>query len=206
MISFPIVILTNVQKCSQEQKICKRTWGLTKNLVSQNFCEKRMLNEIHFTRIPHTHPHTLNLCHVLRRRKSRESFYHIFFLLHKICLRNSLNFAKARVGLWIVGCFLRARRSRRWGAVSRKISENPQGGRPSETLHMGAPVGGRQQRSYIAGRQLIAKSFARNRPFRKICPAPSASWSLVLKMKKLLNDGLDLTWRPSGGKKRCKRT
>jgi hypothetical protein len=68
---------------------------------------------------------------------------------------------------------------------------------------MRAPVGGRQQRSYIAGRQLIAKSFAQNRPFTKICPAPSASWSLILKMKKLLNDSLDLTWRPSGGKKWC---
>jgi hypothetical protein len=58
---------------------------------------------------------------------------------------------------------------------------------------MGALVGGRQQQSYIAGRQLIAKSFVRNRPFTKICLAPSASWSLILKMKKLLNDGLDLT-------------
>jgi hypothetical protein len=57
---------------------------------------------------------------------------------------------------------------------------------------MGAPVGGRQQRCYIAVRQLIAKSFVRNRPFMKICLAPSTSWSLVLEMKKLLNDGLDL--------------
>ncbi len=75
-----------------------------------------------------------------------------------------------------------------WGAVSGKIS-----GRPSDTVHMGVPVGGHQQRCYIAGRQLIAKSFARNRPFTKICPAPSASWSLLLKIKKLLNDGLNLT-------------
>ncbi len=58
--------------------------------------------------------------------------------------------------------------------------------------------GSHQLQCYIAGRQLIAKSFARDRPFTKICPAPSASWSLVLKMKKLLNDGLDLTWWPRG--------
>jgi hypothetical protein len=58
---------------------------------------------------------------------------------------------------------------------------------------MGAPVGGRQLQCYIAGRQFIAKSFARNRPFMKICPAPSASWSFIVKMKKLLNDGLNLT-------------
>jgi hypothetical protein len=57
---------------------------------------------------------------------------------------------------------------------------------------MGAAAGGHELRCYIAGRQLIAKSFARDRPFTKIFPAPSASWSLVFKMKKLLNDGLDL--------------
>jgi hypothetical protein len=57
---------------------------------------------------------------------------------------------------------------------------------------MGVVVGGRQLRCYIAGRQLIAKSFAQNRPFMKICPAPSASWSFIVKMKKLLNDGLNL--------------
>jgi hypothetical protein len=45
------------------------------------------------------------------------------------------------------------------GAVSGK-QRNPLGGHPSDTLHMGAPVGGRQLRYYIAGRQLIAKSFA----------------------------------------------
>ncbi len=70
------------------------------------------------------------------------------------------------------------------GGCERKDQRNPLGGRPSNTLHMGAPVGGHQQRCYMAGRQLIAKSFARNRPFKKICPAPSASWSLVLKIKK----------------------
>jgi hypothetical protein len=58
---------------------------------------------------------------------------------------------------------------------------------------MGVPVGGRQLQCHITGCQLIAKSFARDRPFKKIRPAPSASWSLVLKMKKLLNDGLNLT-------------
>jgi hypothetical protein len=58
---------------------------------------------------------------------------------------------------------------------------------------MGAPEGGRQLQRYIAGCQLTAKSFARDRRFTKIFLAPSASWSLVLKMKKLLNDGLDLT-------------
>jgi hypothetical protein len=55
-----------------------------------------------------------------------------------------------------------------------------------------AAVGGRQLRCYIAGRQLIAKSFAQDRGFMKICPGPSASWSLVVNTKKLLNDGLDL--------------
>jgi hypothetical protein len=45
---------------------------------------------------------------------------------------------------------------------------------------------------YIAGCQLIAKTFARDRPFAKIWAGSSASWSLVLKMKKLLDDGLDL--------------
>jgi hypothetical protein len=59
-------------------------------------------------------------------------------------------------------------------------------------LHTAAAVGSRQLRRYIAGRKLIAKSFARDRGFMKICPGPSASWSLVVKMKKLLNDGLDL--------------
>jgi hypothetical protein len=56
-----------------------------------------------------------------------------------------------------------------------------------------AQVGGRQQRCYIPGCQLIAESFAQNRHFAKICLAPSASWSLLLKMKKLLNDSLNLT-------------
>ncbi len=44
----------------------------------------------------------------------------------------------------------------------------------------------------IAGHQLIAKNFVRDRPFTKICVGPSASRSHVLKMKKLLDDGLDL--------------
>ncbi len=35
---------------------------------------------------------------------------------------------------------------------------------------------------------------------------PSASRSLVLKMKKLLDNGLDLMWWPRGGKKWCERT
>ncbi len=78
------------------------------------------------------------------------------------------------------------------GGCERKDLRNPLGGRPSNTLHMEAPVGGRQLRCYIAGRQLIAKSFARNRRSTKICPAPSASWSLLVKMKKLLNDSLNL--------------
>jgi hypothetical protein len=53
-------------------------------------------------------------------------------------------------------------------------------------------LGGRQFPCYIAGRQLIAKSFAWGRTFTKICAGPSVSRSLVLMMKKLLNDGLDL--------------
>jgi hypothetical protein len=46
---------------------------------------------------------------------------------------------------------------------------------------------------YIVDRKLIAESFAQDRPFMKICMGPSASRSLVLKIKKLLYDGLDLT-------------
>ncbi len=92
------------------------------------------------------------------------------------------------------------------GGCERKDEQNRLGGRPSDTITTGAAVGGPQLRSYIAGRQLIAKIFAWNRRFTKICPAPSTSWSLVLKMQKPVNDGLDLTWWPRGGKKRCKRT
>jgi hypothetical protein len=80
-----------------------------------------------------------------------------------------------------------------FGDCERKDWRNPLDGHPSDTLHMGAPEGGRQLRCYIAGRQLTTKSFAWDRHFTKICPSPSTSWSLVLKMKKLLNDGLDLT-------------
>jgi hypothetical protein len=40
---------------------------------------------------------------------------------------------------------------------------------------MAVVVGGCQLWCYIAGRQLIAKSFARDRHFKKICPGPSAS-------------------------------
>ncbi len=58
---------------------------------------------------------------------------------------------------------------------------------------MGATVGGCQLRCYITGRQLIVKSFAQDRPSTKICLAPSTSWSLVLKIKNLLNDGLNLS-------------
>jgi hypothetical protein len=68
------------------------------------------------------------------------------------------------------------------GGCERKDKRILLGGRPSDTLHMGAPVGGCQLRCYIAGCQLIAKSFAQNRPFMKICPAPCASWSLIVKM------------------------
>jgi hypothetical protein len=57
----------------------------------------------------------------------------------------------------------------------------------------GVVVGGRQFTYIITGRQLGAKSFARDRPFMKICPSSSAIRSIILKMKKLLNDGLDLT-------------
>jgi hypothetical protein len=55
-----------------------------------------------------------------------------------------------------------------------------------------AAVGDRQLLCDIAGRQLITESFAGHRPFTKICAGPSASRSLVLKMKNLLDDGLDL--------------
>ncbi len=91
------------------------------------------------------------------------------------------------------------------GGCERKDQSNPLGGRPSNTIHMGVAVGGRPLRCYIAGRQLIAKSFAQDRPFMKICTGPSASWSLGLEMKKLLDDGLDLMSWPRGGKKLCKQ-
>jgi hypothetical protein len=80
-----------------------------------------------------------------------------------------------------------------WGGCEQKDDENPLGGRPSDGINVGAAVGGRLCTCNIVGRQLSAKSFAGDRPFMKICPGPSASRSLVLKMKKLLNDGLDLT-------------
>ncbi len=79
-----------------------------------------------------------------------------------------------------------------FGAVSGKISKI-RWAAVLATLYMGAPVGDRQLRCYVTGCQLTAKRLARDRRFMKICLAPSASWSLVLKMKKLLNDGLDLT-------------
>jgi hypothetical protein len=79
------------------------------------------------------------------------------------------------------------------GGFDQKDLENPLGGYPSDTIHMGAAVGSRQVQCYIADRQFIAKSFAWDRPFMKICVVPSASWSLYLKMKKLLDDGLGLT-------------
>ncbi len=66
---------------------------------------------------------------------------------------------------------------------------------------MGAAVDGRQLRCCIAGRQLIAESFVRDRSFTKICAGPSGSRSLVF-----LNDSLDLMWWPRGGKKPCERT
>jgi hypothetical protein len=69
----------------------------------------------------------------------------------------------------------------------------------------GEAIGSHQLRCYIAGCQLITKSFARVRPFMKICTGPRAIWILVPKMKKLLDDGLDLTWQPRGRKKRCER-
>jgi hypothetical protein len=78
-------------------------------------------------------------------------------------------------------------------AVSGKINKNPLGGHPSNTIHMGAAVGGRQLLCNIAGRKLIAESFVRDRPFTKICAGPSASRSLILRVKKLLHEGLDLT-------------
>jgi hypothetical protein len=52
----------------------------------------------------------------------------------------------------------------------------------------------------------LAESFVQDRPFTKIWAGPSASRSLILKMKKLLDDGLDLMWWPRGGKKWCERT
>jgi hypothetical protein len=58
---------------------------------------------------------------------------------------------------------------------------------------MGVAVGGRQLLCDIASRQHITESFARDRPFTKICMGPSASRTLVLKMKKLRGDGLGLT-------------
>jgi hypothetical protein len=78
--------------------------------------------------------------------------------------------------------------------------------RPSKRLYTyGAAIGSHQLWCYIAGCQLITKSFARVRPFMKICTGPRAIWILVLQMKKLLDNGLDLTWQPRGRKKRCKR-
>jgi hypothetical protein len=78
--------------------------------------------------------------------------------------------------------------------VSGKILrfKNPLGGHRSDGINVGAAVGGCQFPCRFAGRQLIAESFVRDRPFTKICMGPSASRSLVLKMKKLLDDSLDL--------------
>jgi hypothetical protein len=70
------------------------------------------------------------------------------------------------------------------GGCERKDEQNRLGGRPSDTIPTGgAVVGGRQLRSYIAGRQLIAKSFARNRRFTKICPGPAPVEASFLRCK-----------------------
>ncbi len=62
-------------------------------------------------------------------------------------------------------------------------------------------MGSHQFPCRFTGRQLIAESFSQDRPFTKICAGPSTSRSLVLKMKKLLDDLLDLMWWPRGRKK-----
>ncbi len=76
--------------------------------------------------------------------------------------------------------------------------------RPSKWLfNVRVAVGGHQFPFSIAGRQLIAKSFARDRPFTKTWTGPSASRSLDLNMKKFLDDSLDLTWWQRDKKKWC---
>jgi hypothetical protein len=80
-----------------------------------------------------------------------------------------------------------------FGGCEQKDLLNSLGSHPSNTIHMRAAVGSRQLLCNIAGRQLIAESFEWDRPFTKFCAGPSASRSLVLKMKKLLDDSLDLT-------------
>jgi hypothetical protein len=79
------------------------------------------------------------------------------------------------------------------GGCEQKDQQNPLGGRPSVDINVGAAVGGHQFPGSIAGRQLITESFAQNRCFLKIWVGPSASRSLGLKMKKLLDDSLNLT-------------
>jgi hypothetical protein len=69
------------------------------------------------------------------------------------------------------------------GGCERKDEQNRLGGCPSDTIPTGAAVGGRQLRSYIAGRQLIAKSFARNRRFTKICLGPAPVEASFLRCK-----------------------
>ncbi len=53
-----------------------------------------------------------------------------------------------------------------------KDYRNPLGSRPSNGINVGAAVGGSQCPCSITGRQLIAKSFAQDRHFTKICLGP----------------------------------
>jgi hypothetical protein len=46
------------------------------------------------------------------------------------------------------------------------------GGAVSDTIHMGAAVGGRQLLCYITGRQLIGGSFAKEQTFHEDLPGP----------------------------------
>ncbi len=59
------------------------------------------------------------------------------------------------------------------GGCERKDLQNQLGSRPSDGINVGAAVGSCHFPCSIAGRQLIAKSFARDRCFLKIWPAPA---------------------------------
>jgi hypothetical protein len=60
-------------------------------------------------------------------------------------------------------------------------------------------MGGRQFPYNITGRQLIAKNFVGRADLYKISAGLSISRSLILQIKKLLDDSEDLTSQPRSG-------
>ncbi len=81
-----------------------------------------------------------------------------------------------------------------WGLWEERLT-NPLGGRLSDGINGGAAVGGHQFPCSIAGCQLIAEIFVRDRPFTKVWVGPTTSRSLIPKMKKLLDDRAP-RWQP----------